>query len=244
LPAKSAHLAGANEDAMTLEQVMDSPFASIWYRPRATIRSIVDSNPRRYVLLLAITTGITAAFAVLAPGRPVAFTIGSHPIAQTSLASWELWGLAKLAGYPLLSIAGLYLTGWLIRWAGGLLGGTATAVEVRAAIAWSMLIQIAANLLYLPFALSGVVRPYEQDAIRSLHDLIAVIQHNIVVTGGIFIVLVVWQFVVMLQCVAEVHRFSFVRALGAYLINLFIFIAVGILTAPLVILLIRRAGAV
>jgi Yip1 domain len=244
LPAQTAHLAGANEDAMTFEQVMDSPFATIWYRPRATIRSIVDSNPRRYVLLLAITAGITAAFAALAAGRPVAFTIGSHPIAQTSLARWELSGLAKLVGYPLFDVAVLFVDGWLIRWAGGLLGGTATAVEVRAAVAWAWLIWIAANLLYLPFALSGLVRPYQQDAIRSLHDLTAVIQHNIVVTGGIFIVLTVWQLVVALKCVAEVHRFSFLRALGAYLICLFIFIAVGILTAPLLIFLIRRAGAV
>ena len=34
------------------------PFLTIFYQPRSTIRAIVDSNPKKYLLLLASLTGI------------------------------------------------------------------------------------------------------------------------------------------------------------------------------------------
>jgi hypothetical protein len=48
------------------------------------------------------------------------------------------FGIAMVALFSgLLSVASIYGLGALYRWAGAMLGGTATSVEVRAAIVWS-----------------------------------------------------------------------------------------------------------
>jgi hypothetical protein len=110
-----------------------------------------------------------------------------------------------------LGIVSLYLGGALWRWAGGILGGVASSVEVRAAIAWSSVPGIAGEIILLFAILSG--SPVPQATLGAMH--VDPGFYKFIVVEG---VLGVWGFVILLKTIGEVHRFSAWRALLAALI--------------------------
>lgn len=107
----------------------------------------------------------------------------------------------------------LYVEGALVRGTGGLLGGQANAVEVRAALAWPEVIAIAAALAYLA---TGMVPPI--DLLMSSAGLTAHLSPSVWLSSlTIGTLLFVWWFIVSIACIAEVHQFSFWGGLGAWL---------------------------
>ncbi len=188
-----------------------SPFIAIWTEPRAAIRNIVELDPLRYVLGLA----------ALGPALVAMESAWSRMLsAQTPppfLWPLEVAFIAIFAGA--IGIAMLYFNGWALRWIGGALGGVATSVQVRAALAWSRIPAIAAALISIAATLLGAAAPP-----AFLNGHLPPFTPSFVGLGFVNLVLGVWSFVVMLQCVGEVHRFSAWRALGAILIEAGIFI--------------------
>ena len=108
-----------------------NPWLSIWIQPRETIRWIVDTDPKRQVILLAVVGGIAGS---LYPS-----VIGSQTEFIFSLIGGSISGLLYL-----------YIGGALLRWIGSWFGGQATTEEVRAAIAWSLVPTIWSLLLWIP----------------------------------------------------------------------------------------------
>ncbi len=121
-----------------------SPYLTIWTAPRATIRQIVDTNPRYRVIFLVVLGTEVAVLGGLLTGLPKGSqTWNAHPAGNRAAYVWRLLLAAMLVVGPVFAIISLYVSGALMRWAGGVLGGTATAVQVRAAIAWSSIPSIA-----------------------------------------------------------------------------------------------------
>src|SRR5258708_2429942 len=86
------------------ESVEGNPWLTVWTRPRGTIRSIVDSDPSRSVILLSVIAGITSTL-----GNAISKDSGD----QMSLSF--IIGLALIGG----SIGGIFgnlLFGALFRW--------------------------------------------------------------------------------------------------------------------------------
>src|SRR5262249_33314615 len=102
-----------------------SPWLSVWLRPRKTIERIVAANPRRHVLLLAALGGI---------GTTIALLIGLG--AATDLMDWRNLASVAIVGL-VLGVVSLYIKGLTYKWSGLMLGGRASAVDVRAAFAWA-----------------------------------------------------------------------------------------------------------
>ena len=122
-------LQDAPQDAPTA-----SPWLTAWFRPRQSITHVIDTDPRHHVWLLpALGLIFETILQLLANGwAPV-------------LGDWR--GIAGIAiGGAILGVIGRYYSGSFFRWAGTLFGGTASAAEVRAALAWE-----------LPAVLGGVV---------------------------------------------------------------------------------------
>jgi Yip1 domain len=193
-----------------------SPFIAIWTEPRMTIRNIVERDPHRYVLGLAALgpalVAVESAWArMLSAQTPAPFL---WPI--------EVAFIALFAGA--IGIAALYFNGWALRWTGAIVGGVATSVEVRAALAWSRIPAIAAAALSVAATLLGAATP---PAFMNGH--LPRFTPSSVGLGLVNLVLGVWSLVVMLQCVGEVHRFSAWRALGAILIEAGAFLLLVIL---------------
>ena len=184
-----------------------APYFTIWTEPRATIRRIVDTNPTRNVIALA---AIGPAISALSFECLKAKELGSEHISL-------LWATAFVAAKPVLGVINLFIGGVVLRWTGSLLGGVASSVELRAAIAWPQVIKIGGGILgLLIWIVLGMPVPHltpgTLQQIDSPFPRIAVVGGLV---GGAF---VFWELVVWLKCIGEVHRFSAWRALAATLI--------------------------
>jgi len=192
-----------------------TPFLSIWTQPRATIRRIVDTDPTRHVLALA----------ALGPALFSLFGQWSAALNGTANQSvlWPLSVAFNVAFQAGLGILFLYISAALIRWSGELLGGTASSVEVRAALAWSQVPSIALTIVLILALFAGVPMPKVVPGHPIPFD--AALYRVTAVAG----VVGTWQIFINLKCVGEVHRFSAWRALAAVLIpGLIIMVVVGI----------------
>ena len=190
-------------------------FFTIWTAPRATIRRIVDTDPTRNVIALA---AIGPAISALAGQWSKA--LGNN--ANLSVL-WPIWVAVSVAIQAALGVLSLFIVGAVLKWSGSLLGGVASRVEVRAAIAWSQVPGIAAEIVLLIAVLLGV--PIPRSAAPGTLPQIDPAFYKVMVVEG---VLGFWGFIVWLKCIGEVHRFSAWRALAAILIPpLIALVAIG-----------------
>jgi len=181
-----------------------SPFFSIWIEPRATIRRIVESDPTRNVLALA---AIGPAINSLISQWSAVINGTAHPSVL-----WPLWVAFSVAIQAAFGILFLYIFAAVFRWSGSLLGGTATGAEVRAALAWSQVPAIVAEIILLFALFAGVPMP---KMLPGRLPLIDPAFYKVMVVEG---VLGIWGFIISLKCIGEVHRFSAWRAFLAILI--------------------------
>jgi hypothetical protein len=223
----------------------DSPYVGICIHPRATIREIVDRDPdpdARAIKLVLIAAVVGAVTNTIRSYRynPTAFTIANKPIPVVPPHASHLVSLWGLVVWPLLAIPILYLNGALLRWSGSMLGGTAKAVEVRAAIGWSSVLSI--GLALSSFVISFLVMPPQPPMSHSMHAMLAWWRStwpSQIVLAPLWL----WSLIVWLESLGEVHRFSAWRALGTWVIALLLLLGI-MLVALLVFGAIIRMFAV
>ena len=175
-------------------EVIGHPWTTIWTRPRATIRRIVDTDARYHVMFLAILSG----------GLIWLERRWSSP---SPAASFPMLVVIAVIVGAIFGILELYINGILLKWAGAALGGVGTYAEVRAALAWSRVPLIFALVIGVLAILLGADGPMLGGGAST--------------SGGVTLihaVMVLWGFVIMLKCIGEVHRFSAWRALGSMLL--------------------------
>lgn len=190
------------------------PWLTIWFEPRKTIGRIVDSDPKYGVATLAMLVGLGRA-----PDRASAHDLGD----TMSLSAIAVFGV--LVG-PIGGLVSLYITGALVRWAGSWFNGEATSEEVRAAIAWSSVPVICALPLWIPRLILFGDELFRSSTPRlEANPLLAL---PLLGLAAVDIAAAIWAFVVLLNCLAEVHQFSAWRALVALLLS-FLVVLVPIL---------------
>jgi hypothetical protein len=181
-----------------------TPFFTIWTEPRATIRRIVDTDPKRNVIALA------------AIGPAIGALAGQWSKAMQNNANlsvlWPLWVAFIVAIQAALGVVFLFILAAVFKWSGSLLNGVASQVEVRAALAWSQVIGIVGEIVLLISVLMGIPIPHQTPGTIPQIDPAF---YKILFVEGI---LGFWGLIVSLKCVGEVHRFSAWRALAAMLI--------------------------
>jgi signal peptidase I len=107
------------------EPTQQSPWVSVWLKPRQTIAHILATRPRQGIWLLA-SLGAISGFA----GQLLGFGLTSK------LYDWCVLLALAVAG-AVYGVVSLYLTAFVLKWIGRLLGGRASMVDLRAALAWS-----------------------------------------------------------------------------------------------------------
>jgi signal peptidase I len=170
-----------------------SPWATIWFSPRQTIERIVATRPTYLVLPLAML-GMVAGFYVQLAGAGLAGQLNDWRLAAGFVVASALFGLVWL--FPSALILG---------WIGKLLGGKATARQLRAVIAWSMVPMILGALVAL-----GIL------ALKEAGRGGPVIDQSLPWLGGAF---GLWTAIVFMLMLARVERFGFWRTLFTYLLN-------------------------
>lgn len=198
-------------DTMTPE--VANPWRSMWLRPRQTIQSIIDRDPTRSVILLAVLSGFSQSL--------------DQATANHSGDLLPLIGVLMLCllGGAIGGIIGLYFAGFLLRVAGGWLGGTASGVQVRAALAWSSVPVVWSLLLWIPqlliFGNDLFTRHAPRiDAYWPLYLAFVVVE----------IALSIWAIVLLFKTLGQVHGFSAWRGLGTAVI------AFGLVFVPIALL--------
>jgi Yip1-like protein len=193
-------MAAEAADAAADDVWVDSWF-TIWYRPRATMRRIVDTDPTRFVLGIAWLVG---ALGVLSSQVIVATT--DFPADVPHLPQLGPIGIAIAAFVSgAISVVSLYGLAALYRWSSHILGGSAQRVEVRAALAWS---QVPGLYLAVVLIIATVLGLYTPPA-----------SHTVSPLGLIESIVGIWVFVITLKCLGEVNHFSVWRALGAVVLG-------------------------
>jgi hypothetical protein len=203
-----------------------TPFLAIWTDPRATIRRIVETEPTRNVLALALVGGGLGAL------ESAWFAALGHPATVSRL--WPIAVAFRVAFGAVWGVIGLYAAGWLVGVFCRALGGVASSIELRAALAWSSIPGITATALSIAAVLLGVINPPHFG-----HHLMPKMNGSTAELGLLNGVLIFWGFIVQLKCIGEVNRFSAWRAFTAIIL---IAVALTVLLILLVYLAQGMAG--
>jgi hypothetical protein len=182
----------------------ENPFLTIWTRPRATIRGIIETDPTYRVIALTSASGIVGALNNAAQRN-----------AGDRLPLSAILGMAIVLG-PIGGLIGLYIGAWFVGLSGRWLGGRADSEEVRAALAWSA----APTLVVIPiWIIQLAVFGHEMftSATPSVEANPAL--YILVITTAVAeFALAIWSFVILLKTLGEVQGFSAWRALGSMLL--------------------------
>jgi hypothetical protein len=207
-----------------------NPWLSIWTQPRATMRQILDTDPRRLVHVLAI---LGALCRMLSSNVP---PIG--PLARLPLSAIVAY---KLCAGVVGGLIGLYLGSAILTMTGRWLGGRGSFVAVRAAAAWSNVPLIWGGLLWLPLLGYLGIEALNFDPKILFEDpggLIVMLP-----IGLLAVILGIWTLVIALKCLGEVHGFSAWQALGAVVIGVLILAIPFAILLGVVIGMLGAAGA-
>jgi signal peptidase I len=177
-----------------------SPFRTLWLSPGATIERIVTTRPRHLVWPLAILATIGSLYGQF-------FNLaGAGPFAGS-----RFW-LGLVVFGAVLAIVSLYVSALIMSWAARLLGGRASALTVRAALAWSGVPTIFGFMVIL------LVRVFAGGSAPA--------------KGAIALLALVfglWSVIICVKMLARVAHFSVWRAIATYLVNLLVVVVLAIL---------------
>jgi len=180
----------------------ESPFVTIWEAPRATIRRIVDTDPRFHVNGLFFCSGVIGAL--------------------EGIATWAQRFELPLVAIPIgclllgaITVPTGHANAWYKRWVGGLLGGTASRQEVAAVNAWATVPVIVGHTgLWI---IQGAL--YGREIYSPVHPTIdaasTLVRVTFALAAGLF---TLWAAVVVVAGFAEVNRFSIARSIAASII--------------------------
>lgn len=179
-----------------------NPWRTIWWRPQATIKSILAGGAP-HVLTLAVIAGMSSVLRL------------------SSDLSWSIALAAALLLGPLLGLVSLYTSGALLAWCGWLLGGRAKQSELRTALAWSSL----PDVIALP--LLGVLLVIQQDTPRS--EQTALLTWAL---SPAPVLLSLWSVFLLVRVIGAVQNFGVVRSITNIILQLIpgLIIAVAIWT--------------
>ena len=102
------------------------PWATIWLDPRGTIRQIIETDPKKSMLLLIVLGGL----GITLRNSAIMGLADMMPFGQVIVFC--------LMAAPLSGVINVYLGGWLLHMTTRFFGGFATKQELRIAVAWSL----------------------------------------------------------------------------------------------------------
>ncbi len=174
------------------ETTFPSPFATLWLSPRQTIERIVARRPTYLVLPLAALGTISGFYMQL--------------VSVGLAAPFDDWRLSLLALIiaAVFGIIWLYPSALILSWIGLLLGGEATARQLRAVLAWSTVPAILGSAVTLAILLVA----------KTAGGGIA--EKGLPWLGGAF---GLWTAIVFMLMLGRIEQFGLLRTLAAYVVN-------------------------
>ncbi|QAY67676.1 Yip1 family protein [Paenibacillus protaetiae] len=192
------------------------PWLEIWIKPRAISRYYLNQPYQFRKLLLLAALGGAVMGLTDASIKPE--TLDNNPLGLLLFGQLVLGVIGGLIGF--------YLVSYLVRVAGGWLGGTGDKEDLRTAIVYGFMVpSLVQGILWIPkFLVLGreawiqktVAAPFDNTPFMDNYSLFE-------------LCIAVWAIVVFVKAVAEAHRFSAWRSLGAVLLSLALFFVAAII---------------
>jgi hypothetical protein len=185
-----------------------SPWLTMWYSPRKTIRQIVDTDPQKQILLLSALLGISWALNQLSSRN-----VGDKFSFISVL-------FAAIIGGSIIGVILVYLVGALLHWTGQKFGGKAPVEHLRAAYAWSWIPNI-----WMLFIWLLVLLILGTDMFTSATPKIEATPILALILIGFTVVNVITgllSFIFIISCISEVQQFSNWRAFGSLMTSVLI----------------------
>ncbi len=176
-----------------------SPWVAIWFKPKETIRSIVDENPKRAFVLLSAIYGL-----------PLAFNLIQNFAFSSTLPLWAIL-VGSLVICPFLGMLGISISTWLLHTTGKWIGGRGSFLNIRAAVAWSNVPTIVTIAMWV--LLLGMFGSRALDRDFSQTQFVGIQAGLLFLVMLVELVISVWGFVILLTALAEVQGFSLWRAI-------------------------------
>jgi len=201
----------------------ENPFLTIWTKPRATIRGIVNIDPTYAVIPITLVSGIVLALGIAAATGQ----------AGKMLPLWAILGIAGVTG-PIIGLVFLYIGAWLVGVSCRVLGRGADLTSARAALAWSMVPILAT----IPLWLARLVVFGDKTFTAELPTFDANFWQRILLLlalGLAELVLQIWSLVILLVALDETQGLSVWKSLGCLLAFtlavILILVAIGVVIA-------------
>lgn len=176
-----------------------NPWLSIWCEPRATIRKIVAENPNRSLWTLAFIYGFLSLLNSW-QSISVGSMMGMIPVLLITLIVSPFWGYAAFS-----------IWSWVICKVGRVLRGEGSFSHVRAAFAWSCVPLVVNILLWFlmifSFGIAFFFDPEKMVPLTSQQSAFLLL----ILIGKV--VIAIWSLVIYLNALAEVQKFSVLRAI-------------------------------
>lgn len=181
-----------------------NPWISIWLHPKKTMDSILETDPKRFILWLAVLGGVLFSISW------VSYLWIQYPHRQELHQVLVVLAVILIGG--LVGIIHLYLGGWLYQLTGSWIGGKGDFIQVKCAVGWANYPFIIARIFGL-LNLVVIPHPWFQAIAGLLNAAFAL-----------------WAFVIFINLLARAHRFSAWRAILSFFITLFlVFVALMII---------------
>jgi hypothetical protein len=173
-----------------------SPWITIWFQPRHTLRKQLLQDPQYALIFLAVLGGLLNGYGW------IYYSWQAYPFADT-LQRFNLV-LASLCAGVLYMVMYLYLFGWLYSWTGSWIGGQGDFTRCKCAVGWSFYPFIVSSC----FALIQVTEQFPPNIQTAL--------------GMITFILSIWAIVILFALIAEAHQFSVGKAIFTFLLSLMV----------------------
>ncbi len=188
-----------------------NPWIDIWLKPRATIRAIVNFDPKyRFILLSAIY------------GLPMALNFAQNASLIESIPLWAIL-LACLVVCPFIGALGITICSLLLTWTGRWVGGKGKYDGIRAAVTWSNVPNVVTIALWVVLVVVFGNQVFSHGFAESLF-----VGYQAGVVFVVFLVesiISIWGFIILLKALGEVQGFSAWKALLNVIIPLVLVIA-------------------
>lgn len=181
---------------------MDShfnPWLEIWIRPKATIRRIIQENPNRSLWLLSAIYGFVS---LLNDAQALALGLKFSALAIFLIAVI----LSPLWGYAFLSFWSL-----VVYWTGKWFKGIGHFQTIRAAYAWSCVPVIINVLSWLVLAAFFRSRLFLINSGNS--EISEALVYFLFFIFILRLIVAVWSLVIYLNALAEVQKYSVLKAI-------------------------------
>ncbi len=174
-------------------------WATVWTKPRETIRQIITINPALYFLPLCAIYGF-----------PILIHIARFFALGASLPGWSILLMAIVLS-PIAGFIGISFWSLLLLWTGKWIKGKANYEKVRASVAWANVPNVVNVAVWLILGLTmgaGLFMPGFGAAIS------VGMARFILVLSMIQLVAMIWGLVILLIMLSEVQKFSIWRAIA------------------------------